>query len=191
MKLPGIWDGFAGDIVASHDDSQLAEAVCACEPWTTFAQTQPRIGRLIQDRVSARRPARPPAPARQQIRDARTGDLLQDITAGGPARRQALEELGRRGEMLVLDLAQDPGLRNAAGWIPGMPRALHQLGPAAVPRARAWVRDGRDSILASFGTRVLAEHGDRSDIPALLSALHLRYRRRRPVRSGDPGTRPG
>jgi hypothetical protein len=140
MKLPGIWDGFAGEIVASHDDGQLAEAVCACEPWTTFARTQPRIGRLVRDRASARRPARPPASARRQVRDARTGDLLEDVAAGGPARRPALEELGRRGEMLVLDLAQDPGLRNAAGWIPGMPQALHQLGPAAVPRARAWAR---------------------------------------------------
>jgi hypothetical protein len=141
----------------------------------TFAQTQPRIRRLVQDRASARWSARPPVPGtagRQKIRDVRAEDLLQDITAGGPARRQALEELGRRGEMLVLDLAEDPGLRNAAGWIPGMPQALHHLGPAAIPRARAWTRDGGDSTLAGFGTRVLAECGDDSDIPALLSALH-------------------
>ncbi len=175
VKLPGIWDGLADDVVASHDDSQLADVVCAFEPWTTFAQTQPRIQRLLEDRASARRPARPPAAGmadRQRIRDARTEDLLQDTAAGGPARRQALEELGRRGETLVLDLAEDLGLRNAAGWIPGMPQALHHLGPAAVPRARAWVWGCGDSTLAGFGIRVLAERGDDSDVPALLSALH-------------------
>lgn len=95
---------------------------------------------------------------------------MRRLWAGGFGRRLALEELGRRGEALILDFAEDPGARNAAGGISGMPRALRGLGAAAVPRARAWVATG-DDLLAGLGVGVLAGFGGRGDIPTLLDAL--------------------
>jgi hypothetical protein len=175
FKLPGLWDGFAEDIADSHDDTQLAEAIwLVSEPWITFARSQPRIRRLVEQATAAaqqRKESRAAGspPGRTEPGGAGTEDLLQVIASGGPGRSPALIELGRRGELLVLDLAEDPGLRNAAGWIPGMPRALHHLGPAAIPRARLWI--SADSTLARFGERVLAEYGDTADIPVLHTAL--------------------
>ena len=69
----------------------------------------------------------------------------------------------------MLDLVEDPGLRNAAGWPPGAARALEHLGTAAVPRARGWVSGGHP--LAELGIRVLAASGDDTDVPVLLAAL--------------------
>jgi hypothetical protein len=44
----------------------------------------------------------------------------------------ALDELGRQGDLRLLDLAADVRLRNGAGWTPGMARALEHLGDKAV-----------------------------------------------------------
>ncbi|MFI9550237.1 hypothetical protein [Nonomuraea endophytica] len=168
MKLAAIWDGLADDVVAGHDDAQLADAIwCDMEPWTTFARSQPRVRRIIAQRKSGR--ARPYH--RQETATVDTEDLIRLVASGGPERRWALEELGRRGDRIVLDFAEDSALRNAAGWIPGIPQALHHLGPAALPRARTWIA-GDDNTLVELGERVVAEVGDRSDAPALLVALH-------------------
>jgi hypothetical protein len=109
---------------------------------------------------------------RHQIRtiaDVPRNTLLQQIVQG-TRRRWALEELGRRRDEIVLDLIEDPNLRNRAGWIPGAPQALHHFGAAVVPRARLWL-SGEDAM-AELGLRVLAAHGDHADIPVLMSALH-------------------
>jgi hypothetical protein len=90
--------------------------------------------------------------------------------ADGRVRRIALDELGKQGDLRVLDLAADVTLRNGAGWTPGMPRALEHLGGRAVDAARAWV-DGGDTTLARLGSGVLAAHGDRSDAPTLSNAV--------------------
>nr|WP_062339264.1 hypothetical protein [Herbidospora sakaeratensis] len=172
MTLPAIWDGLADDIMANRDDAQLAQAIwCDSEPWTTFARSQPRVRRIIVERNASR----PPGPARRDTRPGivaiGTEDLIGLVAAGGSGRRRALEELGRRGDRVVFDFAEDPGLRNAAGWLPGIPQALHHLGRDALPRARTWIGSGDDTLVA-FGERVVAEVGDRGDAPALLAALH-------------------
>ncbi|MBB5081709.1 hypothetical protein [Nonomuraea endophytica] len=146
MKLPAIW--------------------CDTEPWTTFARSQPRIRRIVDQRKSSQ--ARPHHSQKSTTYE--TEDLMRLVAAGGPERRQALEELGRRGDRTVLDLAEDSALRNATGWTPGIAQALHHLGPAALPRARIWIA-GDDNTLVALGERVLAEVGDRSDASQLLSAL--------------------
>jgi hypothetical protein len=51
LKLPGLRDGLGDDIVASHDDEQLASFVGRWPPWTALARTQPRIRRLLRDAV--------------------------------------------------------------------------------------------------------------------------------------------
>jgi hypothetical protein len=172
LKLPAIWEGLADDVIANHDDAQLAQAIRTNpEPWTTFAPSQPRIRRII-DEIKA---SQPPVPARRNIRPEiaamATEDLIGLVADGGPERRRALVELGRRGDHVVFDFAEDPGLRNAAGWLPGLSQALHHLGPHALPRARTWIGDSDDTLVTA-GERVVAEVGDRGDAPVLLAALH-------------------
>lgn len=88
----------------------------------------------------------------------------------GPERRHALEELGRRGDPIVLDLAEDPSLRNAAAWTPGLPQTLHHLRTTAVPRARTWIGH-QDDTLDRLARRILSEFGEHEDAPHLLNAL--------------------
>jgi HEAT repeat protein len=78
-----------------------------------------------------------------------------------------LEELGRRRDPIVLDLAGDPSLRNAAAWTP----ACHRPSiTSALPRARTWIGH-RDDTLDRLARRVLSEFGEREDAPHLLNAL--------------------
>jgi hypothetical protein len=81
-----------------------------------------------------------------------------------------------RGEGIVLDLAEEVGLRNSTGWTPGLAQALHHLGAAALRRARTWASSG-DDTLEELAVRVLSEFGDRDDGPYLLNALNHRHRR--------------
>ncbi|WP_157518673.1 hypothetical protein [Herbidospora mongoliensis] len=144
MQLPAIWDGLADDVIAHRDDAQLAQDIsCDTEPWTTFAQSQPWVRRIIDELRASRSP----------------------------------RSAGR--DRIVFDFAEDPGLRNAAGWLPGIPQALHHLGPDALPHARTWIGSG-DATLVAFGERGVAEVGDRGDAPMLLATLH---RSRRQVRA--------
>lgn len=172
MKLPTIWDGLADDIIANRDDAQLAQAIwCDTEPWTTFAQSQPRVRRIIDELKASRSPGPARRDTRPEIVAIDNEDLIGLVAAGGSEGRWALEELGGRGDRIVFDFAEDPGLRNAAGWLPGIPQALRHLGPGALPRARTWIGSGDDTLVA-FGERVVAEVGDRGDAPVLLAALH-------------------
>ncbi|WP_156325923.1 hypothetical protein [Nonomuraea sp. SBT364] len=175
MRLPGLWDGLADDVVAVRDHAQLAEAIwCDAEPWTTFARSQPQVRRIVEE-LRASRSHRPVGPhLRSDLGDAESGELIRLVTAGGSARRWALQELGRRGDSIIFEFAADPGLRNAAGWTPGVPQALRHLGTVALPQARAWVGSGDDTLVA-FGEGVLAEVGDRSDAPVLLAALRRAF----------------
>lgn len=183
-KLPGLWDGFADGLVASRGEAAVRAVVSwGREPWTTWARSQPAVRRIVADleRDAALRrrnvaaggtgltPTPTPTPV-GEVAAVPTPELVRRLWAGGFGRRLALEELGRRGEALILDFAEDPGARNAAGGISGMPRALRGLGAAAVPRARAWVATG-DDLLAGLGVGVLAGFGGRGDIPTLLDAL--------------------
>ena len=172
MKLPTIWDGLADGIIANRDDAQLVQAIwCDTEPWTTFAQSQPRVRRIIDELKASRSPGPARRATRPEIAAIDNEDLIGLVAAGGFERLRALEELGRRGDRIVFDFAEDPGLRNAAGWLPGIPQALHHLGPDALPRARTWIGSGDDTLVA-FGERVVAEVGDQGDAPVLLAALH-------------------
>jgi hypothetical protein len=172
MKLAGVWDGLDQDVLVGHDDATLAAELDNSEPWVTWARTQPRIRHLLQERAASR-PDQPTRAGRAPTdhADSSTAELLERVAAGpGPERRRALEELGRRGDPIVLDLAEDPNLRNAAAWTPGLPQALHHLRTTAVPRARTWIGH-RDDTLDRLALRVLSEFGEREDAPHLLNAL--------------------
>ena len=107
------------------------------------------------------------------IRDHPREELLVQIERKGLAGRSAMEELGRRGDLTVVDLVEDLGRRDPTGWIPGASQALEHLGPAAVPRARLWL--SRDDTLAGLGLRVLAGSGGHTDVPKLMSALRSAF----------------
>lgn len=175
LKLSEIWGDLADDIVASHDLDSIKEvAWYGSEPWTTLARSRPEIQHLLEEDRRVRRQMRTARAEyrqqRQEVGQASTEDLISQVALGGVReRRLALEELGRRGDHVVLDLAEDPSIRNAAGGIPGISRALDHLGSAAVPRARTWIAGGNP--LAELSVRVLAGHGDLGDVPALLAAL--------------------
>jgi len=97
--------------------------------------------------------------------------LLQCVHASsGLPRRDALRELGNRGDLRLMDLAADRTLRNAAGWTPGLAPALERLGSRAVETARRWV-DSDDVTLAELGIGVLSTHGQVQDGPVLLTAV--------------------
>lgn len=80
----------------------------------------------------------------------------------------AIIELGRRRSPLVLDLAEELFPLRPHRCCSALFRALRELGPAAVPRARAWAAGGR---YADVGVPILARHGTEQDIPALLERL--------------------
>ena len=171
-KLAGVWDGLDQDVLAGHDDAALAAELGDGEPWVSWARTQPRIRRLLEE-DAASRSVRPVTAGRAATDHAgsSTAELLKRVAAGpGPERSQALQELGQRGNPIVLDLAEDPSLRNAAGWTPGLPQALHHLRTTAVPRARSWIGH-RDDTLDRLALGVLAEFGKHEDAPHLLHAL--------------------
>ncbi|MGI8333727.1 hypothetical protein ACRYCC_27585 [Actinomadura scrupuli] len=166
--FPQVWAGLDQDVVDAHDDAELAAHAGVWEPWTTWGRTQPRLRRLLDEIRVPGRSARPPLP---DYTGAGTAQLAGYVTTTtGRERRLVLEELGRRGEVILLDLAEDPSLRNPAGWTPGMARALHQFGAAAVTRARTWVGSG-DDALQDLAVGVLSRFGDRGDAPYLLTTL--------------------
>jgi hypothetical protein len=169
-KLPGVLDGLAEQVASIRCDAELDEAITgSSEPWTSFGRDQPRIAAILHDRGQRRRITRRDPDA--VIAGAAPDDLIdRTYAAGGRGRRMALNELGRQGDLRLLDLAADVTLRNGAGWTPGMPRALEHLGDKAVAAARIWV-DGGDTTLAELGIGILATHGDRSDAPTLSNAI--------------------
>lgn len=109
-----------------------------------------------------------PLPARVPASRAPSGELLAVLR--DPGRRQghrvALREFARRPAEPEL-LAIAPTLDSALGGSIG--RALLPLGVIAVPAARSWAAD--DGPLRDAAVRVLAAHGDESDLPVLLAEI--------------------
>jgi hypothetical protein len=158
---PRLWDGLAGLVLARLDDQELAGTVDPdWGPWTDWSPTQPRIQAALAGRPAARVAERP------SLAGVDRASLLSQARSGAdlPTRRRAVIELGRRGDLTVLDLAEEPGN------LPGLGPALRALGELVVPRARSWVSGGGD-FLADHGIDVLAAHGDDSDVEVLLAWL--------------------
>jgi hypothetical protein len=172
-RMPGGWDDLVGRALAGRSDAELQEVVdSGDDSWMRIVlKRQPRIRRLYDQDGEPPEEVRAGDSHRRYLRtiaEAPRSDLLQQVSQNS-MRRWALEELGRRHDEIVLDLVEDPSLRNPAGWIPGAPQALKLLGAAAVPRARRWLSG--DDTMAELGIRVLATSGDHTDVPNLMTAL--------------------
>ncbi|GAA2156581.1 hypothetical protein GCM10009760_57720 [Kitasatospora kazusensis] len=166
-QLPKLWTGLDADILARRGDAELGAAIDEkSAPWTSWAQAWPRVRRFLDGGTDSG-----PAPVRPDLSDTGTTDLHRLVAARpGRGRQLALRELGRRGDLVVLDMAEDAGLRNAAGGTPGIAQALRHLGSAAVPRARAWSVSG-DDFLEWLAVEVLSGCGESEDSPYLLNAF--------------------
>ncbi|MFF5259728.1 hypothetical protein ACFY4C_12340 [Actinomadura viridis] len=171
---PDLCRGLERVVVARADDGELRDAVEPdWGPWAVWSSAEPRIRAALRSCREGR--VSPAGSARVDLR-AVSGARLVSMARG--SYWAAWAELGRRGDLSVLDLAEDRGVRTAYGALPGLGRALRGLGAAAVPWARVWVA-GDDAVLAEHGVEVLAEHGDRCDVPVLMEALT------RAVRAGE------
>lgn len=143
-------------------------------PWQTWAGDHPRgaaaFERRRQHRLATATPRRPGPPRRgdlQRLTSAQVADLTSDENP--QTRRMAWVELGRRQDLSLLDLAETTTARTSFGTIPGLARAIDQLGSLAVDRARAWV-GGPDGFLADTAMGVLAQYGTELDAPTLLDS---------------------
>ncbi|GAA2016438.1 hypothetical protein GCM10009839_10020 [Catenulispora yoronensis] len=194
-RVPDGWEDLVDVALACHSDDELQDIVDnGDDSWmrTLLDQRSPRrswqrVNALYERAGELEQAVASGAEYRNWLRtlaDVPRDDLLHQVTSDAARRRWALEELGRRGDTVVLDLVEDPALRNPAGWIPGAPQALEHLGTLAVPRARGWLAGAgagagdspsdvapSDVAMTELGLRVLATSGDLTDAPVLLSAL--------------------
>lgn len=177
-EVPGLWNDLVDEVLAQRSDEELRAVVDrGDDDWMrSLLGRRPRIERFYdQDDVSPDPAKIPGAEFRNWLRtlsEVPRDDLVRSVTTGRQ-RRWALEELGRRGDEIVLDLVEDPSLRNAAGYLPGSGKALGDLGTAAVPRARGWLSG--DESMRRLGVGVLAASGDHTDVPVLMAALRLAF----------------
>lgn len=88
----------------------------------------------------------------------------------GRERRAAFVELGRLGDPVLLEIAENPRHRTNCDVVPGLERGLRELGAGALDRARRWVR-ADDEYLRFLAGRVLARVGELADGPALVVML--------------------
>lgn len=163
-EVAELWDGMDRDVLPRLDDEQLAEAVCDWEPWRSWALSHQRVRAALDNRAAARKNR----PELETLKDLSSEALLGRITAGNGSWREPLE-LATRGELALLDLAENAELRGS-GAIPSIAAALRGLGEAAVGRAREWAA-GTDPGLRRLAVDVLAAGGDGTDVPVLMSAF--------------------
>lgn len=166
-EITDLWDGLDQEVLARLDDEQLAEAAHDYwGPWPIWARSHQRVRAVLDDRAKARKNR----PEREVIKDLSSEVLLGRIMPGNsPSRWQELLALAGRGELAVLDLAENAELRSS-GALPNIAAALRRLGDAAVGRAREWAA-GTDPEMRLLAVEVLAASGDSADVPVLMNAL--------------------
>lgn len=163
---PLLAEGLEEVAVTRCDDTQLAW-LCGVDGAVTrmWARRRPRIA--AARRPGLRAPERRPALTRRSDADlaALARGRSKDATA-------AILELGRRRSPLVLDLVEE--LLPRGGHDGPLCRAVRDLGPLAVARARVWTAEQRS--YHDVGVDVLAAHGTAADVPVLLDALEVSLR---------------
>jgi hypothetical protein len=171
---PALKD-LADVLVARFIDQELADEVTpGWGPWDEWAVTQPRVRAAFAERsqflktVAAERQQR--QVTRRELQTALAGDLTARVRGRGPDGAMAARELGRRGDLSLLDLAEELLPHRPGRPVPGLVPALLTL-PAdeAVRRARIWCRENRP--YHDIGARILAEFGDTRDTQILIAEL--------------------
>lgn len=149
----------------SEDLLQSSAHPRADGPWLAWSDVP-----MISAALGAWSPTpRTVAPDLSALDAARLVDAVREWPPGCE-RRAALGELARRADVVLLELAEDPSIRNSYGGVPALDRALAALGPKALARAREWVT-ADDEFLRWLAGRLLATLGDRIDGSALIGLL--------------------
>ncbi|MFC5003922.1 hypothetical protein ACFPIJ_39620 [Dactylosporangium cerinum] len=165
---PTMCAGLGAVALARADDEELARTAAEdWGPWSAWAEDEPRIRAVLDARRRARGAPRESPSLLAVPSDQLAATVGRD---GVAAVRAALAELGRRGDPVVLDLAEDVSLRNRYGPPSGTGAAIRALGAAALDRARRWA-GGDDPVLVYVAEGILALHGTAVDVPVLLAAL--------------------
>lgn len=164
---PAGREGLAELVLDHIDDESLAAAVTLHEdgPWRAWEHL-PRIAAALAEATPHE-----PWPGHPDVSD-RTAQELH-VLANAPSshlRTAAFRELSRRGDPVLLDLAERPDLRNSVGVTSFLGGPVVELGVAGLPRARAWLGSD-DDWLCSLGRNLLAAHGGPDDAPQLLGWL--------------------
>ncbi|HEX6472425.1 MAG TPA: hypothetical protein VF069_25255 [Streptosporangiaceae bacterium] len=164
---PALVEGLDGIAIERCDDDDLFWL--AADPGNPVVQDwaarHPRVADALARRHVTDRPRRrEPSPAKRP--DAELVDLAH---RGDDAAVEAILELGRRRNPVVLDLAEEFLPQRPSRWGSVVCRALRDYGAAALPRARAWAAGG--SACAAIGITIVARHGTQQDIPLLLDDL--------------------
>ncbi|MCO6005898.1 HEAT repeat domain-containing protein [Actinoallomurus purpureus] len=160
---PVLADGL-DEVAADRCDDRALAWLCGVDGAVTrmWARRQPRI-------AAARRPETRPHEPRASLTGHTDADLAALVRTHGDGATAAILELGRRRSRLVLDLVEE--------FLPGgsydgpLCRAVRDLGPAALARARVWA--GEQRSYQDVGIDVIAAHGTESDAPPLLTALKV------------------
>jgi hypothetical protein len=156
-------------VLARCSDSELAgTAVHGWGPWDGWAERHPRIRNALASGGGGCGPAQPPPIADYT---ALTPEDLAALVRSKQDVRGPTRELARRGEEVLLDLAEEWLPRRPGG--PGGPIAgalrVFADRELLVARARSWCRPGHP---CSFdGSGILAEHGDAGDVAVLTAHL--------------------
>lgn len=140
------------------------------KPWALWTGRDAKVDAVLDAARRRTTSARVFAAQAKSFSDANTSDLLAKLlstSADLPTRRAVMVELRRRDP--------DPRLLEVAARVrdlelPFIGRELRRLGAVAGPAARGWAADP-DHPLCWTGQRILADHGDAEDVPALLAAL--------------------
>ncbi|WP_410594269.1 hypothetical protein [Amycolatopsis sp. lyj-23] len=169
---PGDWWDDLAPVVAGRAAKAAPEEVFAGqEPWSTWAGRDRRIDGLLE---RARPPAvswRCPGLPHRGTPVAGLLGLLADPDADPEVLSAVLHEFARHRdpEPRLLDVADRLAARPDAARI-GLVHALAKLGPQTLGHARQWARSPAHPLWwRAVGT--LTEHGDATDVPALLAAL--------------------
>ncbi|MEV0399174.1 HEAT repeat domain-containing protein [Actinoallomurus sp. NPDC050550] len=160
---PALADGL-DEVAATRCDDRALAWLCGVDGAVTrmWARRQPRI-------AAARRPETRPHEPRISLTGHSAADLAARVRARGDGATAAILELGRRHSPLVLDLVEE--CLPTGSYDGPLCRAVRDLGPAALTRARVWVAEQRS--YSDVGIDVLSAHGTEVDAVPLLEALEI------------------
>jgi hypothetical protein len=168
---PDAREGLAEVVLPQLDDDELAAAVRPDPdgPWRAWSD-RPRVRTALRRRAARLRRSRRPRstdPSDQGTEDLRR---LAEEPMPYPQRSAVFQELARRGDTTLLDLAERDDLRSTAGAMGGLGPRIRSLGPVALPRARSWTVS-TDPWLRHLGRAVVCDHGDGDDATMILDWL--------------------
>lgn len=155
------WEDLLPAVLGRLDAAAEPDVLWLSAPWPRWALHDRRIAKAVEAANSRPKPSRPFA-------DTPTDALLAILRrpAGADDRRLVLWELRRRPpQPELLDLVDE---LVGAGLESPLAPAIIDLGILALPMARRWVAVPGHP-LAWTGWRVLAAHGDATDVSALLA----------------------